>query len=823
CNLSLPVVATNLTGRNCNDASLTVTPTGNCQPGNLLLQKRNTLTGIFESVGFVNIPAGQSHTFANLGAGEYNLNFTENGQYGCANNRSWFIAAPNCNLSLPVVATNLTGRNCNDASLTVTPTGNCQPGVLLLLKRNTLTGIFEQTAAATVPAGQSHTFGNLGGGEYNLNFTESGQYGCAANRSWFIAAPNCAASAALAATATSSANCTDGTLACTLAGICKPGSVSFYRKNSLGQYVFVENKPVAVGSPAVLGGLPAGDYAAQFVETGTFLCGATQYATIAAPACSLRLNQTVTHLTKRLCNNGAIKITPSGVCQTWTADLLLGGSIVATKTGTPGQSATFDGLEAADYQIAFTESGLNGCDTLQAVSVTQPDCSSLSQTVTILKQPKLGCQDGKIRVRANGICGNYYNITLVNAAGYLFTGVFDGTNTTFSNLEAGAYTAILTETVGANPCIDSTAVTLTSACTMTQTITTAAAPGSCPGLLRTKLSGLNCYAQATVTWTNTTTNESGPMAYNDDTYIYEANVPAGTYTVTATYGQCAITGTATVAAGACNLGLTATVNASGECDYNSIAISSNTCDSVLFELLNAQGAVLSTRTLAGGESGSFDDLSVGAYSVRGTRGSCTQTLARSISCPKPTSSYHEIVSSSSVVLYWQNFYCATGYTLQYRKTGTTAWTTVNINTNTSSRTLNNLMAGTDYEWRVRTRCVGNSFSAYSSVWTFSTPANRPATQRDSHTQSGNRTAAEPQLFPNPAGEVVELRWQNPTATTVEITVNDLHGQTALQTTAPVVNGKLATRLDISRLAPGAYFVRLNAEGADAQTLKVVKQ
>ncbi|MFN4254116.1 MAG: hypothetical protein ACK4Q5_03800, partial [Saprospiraceae bacterium] len=62
CNLSLAVVGTIPTGRNCNDASLTVTPTGNCQAGNLLLQKRNTLTGIFESVGFVNIPAGQSHT-----------------------------------------------------------------------------------------------------------------------------------------------------------------------------------------------------------------------------------------------------------------------------------------------------------------------------------------------------------------------------------------------------------------------------------------------------------------------------------------------------------------------------------------------------------------------------------------------------------------------------------------------------------------------------------------------------------------------------------------------------------------------------------------
>ncbi|GGD41294.1 hypothetical protein GCM10011514_01680 [Emticicia aquatilis] len=89
------------------------------------------------------------------------------------------------------------------------------------------------------------------------------------------------------------------------------------------------------------------------------------------------------------------------------------------------------------------------------------------------------------------------------------------------------------------------------------------------------------------------------------------------------------------------------------------------------------------------------------------------TLAASCTAPFGLSSTN--IASTSVTLVWNSVSGATSYTIQYKTSSATTWSTA-ATVSTTNYNLTALIAGTTYNWQVKANC-----SAYSTTASFATP------------------------------------------------------------------------------------------------------
>ncbi len=88
-------------------------------------------------------------------------------------------------------------------------------------------------------------------------------------------------------------------------------------------------------------------------------------------------------------------------------------------------------------------------------------------------------------------------------------------------------------------------------------------------------------------------------------------------------------------------------------------------------------------------------------------------------CTASNTLNESFISTSFANLNWNAVSSASGYTLQWRKTGNSSWNTINLTNN--YYTISGLLAQTGYQWQVRSKC-GSIYSAYSSIKSFTTKA-----------------------------------------------------------------------------------------------------
>lgn len=102
----------------------------------------------------------------------------------------------------------------------------------------------------------------------------------------------------------------------------------------------------------------------------------------------------------------------------------------------------------------------------------------------------------------------------------------------------------------------------------------------------------------------------------------------------------------------------------------------------------------------------------------------TFTTTALAGCGVPTGTNSTNITATAAKIYWNAYVGATKYKTQYRKVGTSAWTTGNIST--SFRNISGLTSATKYEWKVKSLCSG-VWTAWSSKKTFTTLSNTPPT------------------------------------------------------------------------------------------------
>ncbi|MBQ3734903.1 MAG: fibronectin type III domain-containing protein [Bacteroidales bacterium] len=161
-------------------------------------------------------------------------------------------------------------------------------------------------------------------------------------------------------------------------------------------------------------------------------------------------------------------------------------------------------------------------------------------------------------------------------------------------------------------------------------------------------------------------------------------------------------------------------------------------------------------------------------------------------CDVPTGVTVSAVTDESITITWNNAAGVNSWNIQYRPVGGTL---SSATSNTNSYTINGLQPETTYEIQVQANCGGGNLSEWSSAVTGTTTVGIDSWLANSVS-----------LYPNPAKEYVDIRVDGDlNVKTME--VFDVYGKlinTVIVTENP-------TRINISGLANGMYFVRVTTE------------
>ena len=192
----------------------------------------------------------------------------------------------------------------------------------------------------------------------------------------------------------------------------------------------------------------------------------------------------------------------------------------------------------------------------------------------------------------------------------------------------------------------------------------------------------------------------------------------------------------------------------------------------------------------------------------------------SVACPGTASGLSSTnITGTAATVNWAAVGCASGYKVQYRVKGTSAWTTKNNNSSATSSAITGLVVNTIYQWRISTKCSNNgvnSYSANSPLQQFTTAASFAL---NSATEAAVSNASI-SLFvqPNPAKASAVLVVNGSVKNGV-VTITDFVGKTIWKKEG-VQAGQLV--LPVQNFAAGIYIVKL-VNGNETKIVKLVKE
>ncbi len=378
----------------------------------------------------------------------------------------------------------------------------------------------------------------------------------------------------------------------------------------------------------------------------------------------------------------------------------------STSTGT--WSVSFTTSSAVKFRVyGFNASSTSGTFQLLNLningSLSTSGCTSPSLSTSVTNATCNGGTNGSVTLTATG-----------GTAPYTYSWSNGATTQNISSVAAGTYSVTVTTTTGG--CVASTVATVGQPTAVAATISSSM-PMACgdtgASATVTATGGTGTY---TYSWNSTPTQTSATAT----------GLVAGLYTATVTdangcTGKTAVnlignvygfstTGITTTSA---TLNWTDSGSSTGyNIQYRQVGSSTWTLTSATFTTLTVTGLSAATnyefqvQAICSGGATS-------AYSA-----SATFTTNGTSSCAVPTGLNASSVSTTSATLNWSTATGAVSYNIQYRKTGTTTWTTT---TSTASpKTISTLTAGTAYEFQVQSVCSGSATSSMSGSANFTT-------------------------------------------------------------------------------------------------------
>lgn len=150
--------------------------------------------------------------------------------------------------------------------------------------------------------------------------------------------------------------------------------------------------------------------------------------------------------------------------------------------------------------------------------------------------------------------------------------------------------------------------------------------------------------------------------------------------------------------------------------------------------------------------------------------------------------------------------------IRYRVVGTTEWITQNSQDGNNFLWVNSLPAGATVQYKVRSNCDGNDWSAFSSPL---------LTQVLSSPRLAQTVDSDITISPNPAKDILNVSFNMEDTNDVRIAVTDVLGQNIMSQSNTYAEGQQIESLDISKLGKGYYFVSIH-NGDKVETVKFIK-
>jgi len=201
------------------------------------------------------------------------------------------------------------------------------------------------------------------------------------------------------------------------------------------------------------------------------------------------------------------------------------------------------------------------------------------------------------------------------------------------------------------------------------------------------------------------------------------------------------------------------------------------------------------------------------YTVVGTdvNGCSATKTVKVVVKPVPGNLTTTNITTSSALASWSHISCAVGYTIQYRVSTSSSWTTLQINSNTNSVVAGGLIPSTTYNWKVRTKFANGTNSAYSAQKSFTTPALR-----------AGELAADDNLnvYPNPSTGMVNLLITDCDHCSVQLLVFDMLGNRVYDQQYNA-DGQNKT-IDLSTLAKGVYQLQVRYDGVTKKSKLILQ-
>ena len=337
----------------------------------------------------------------------------------------------------------------------------------------------------------------------------------------------------------------------------------------------------------------------------------------------------------------------------------------------------------------------------------------------------------------------------------------------------------------------STAINL--APTLTATIT----KSSCPGTGAVNLTVSGGVAPFAYLWSNGATSED------------ISALDAATYTVTVSSGSCSKVGTYAVASVKIPKPTNVSVNNKTACsmqlNWNAVSVASGY--KLRIRLTgetnwdNVPGTITDlTYVFTGLVPNTSYDVSIATVCPSGEKSKFVQkTELTTNGCAQPTNGAASNITSTTATISWTGTCNGLTYNLQYRKTGTITWTSVN--TASTSANISGLTANTSYDFRVRSECGGGNNSAYFAIQTFSTTLRLGMEAEELAIKGVN-------IFPNPAKDNVSVEITSTTSKIVNIALVNSLGQIVDRMDNVTVEGTILRTIDLKKMNSGMYYVNI---------------
>lgn len=187
-------------------------------------------------------------------------------------------------------------------------------------------------------------------------------------------------------------------------------------------------------------------------------------------------------------------------------------------------------------------------------------------------------------------------------------------------------------------------------------------------------------------------------------------------------------------------------------------------------------------------------------------------------CPRPKGLSSANISSTSATLNWTAPALAISYQVRYRKAGILTWSYRYASSN--SLTLTGLLANTQYQWQVRTRCSLTPLvnADWTSTRTFQTNLRLGDDGQLISDEAKNNLI----VFPNPAKSMVTVVSNAGTDSDYHLQMFNSTGQVVHSQTIRSIEGVIEITIDVSDKAAGLYTIVLS-NGSDIEMTRLLIQ